>query len=62
MSEQNELNGKKENPPKLTIEELKEFKGFEGISEKEAIDYIESMSTFSMIVFELYNNKPHCNE
>lgn len=56
MSNQNELNVKTAQPPKLTIEELKKFKGFENISETEALDYIESMAIFSMIVFEIYNN------
>jgi hypothetical protein len=56
MSDKSELNGEKENQPKLTTEELKRFRGFENISEIEAIDYIESMATFSMIVFEFYIN------
>ncbi len=42
---------------KLTVEELKQYKGFENLTDKEAEEYIESMYQYCIIAYELYKQE-----
>lgn len=39
---------------RLTIEELRSFKGLENLSDEEALEAIEALEKLSVIMFELY--------
>ena len=41
----------------FSIKQLKEFEGFDGISDSEAEEIIKSLETFCRISFELYLNE-----
>ncbi len=41
--------------PKLSIEQLREFKGMENLSEQESIDTIEGLYKLSIITYKIYN-------
>ena len=47
---------------KLTIAQLKSFKGYENVSEEEAEDTIASLEKLSSIFFELYLKKKRESE
>jgi hypothetical protein len=42
---------------KLTVEELRQMKGFENIEEEKALKVIETMFMMSVFAFKAYNNK-----
>lgn len=42
---------------KLTIGELKQYKGFENFTDKEADEYIESMYQYCIIGYQLYKEE-----
>ena len=42
---------------KLTVEELKQMNGFEGINEEQALAVIETMFLMSILVFNAYNKE-----
>jgi hypothetical protein len=41
---------------KLTIDELKTFEGFEGVSNEEAASIIESIDQFSILSYQLFQS------
>ena len=57
MGNKDELNGKKNREPRLTVEELRQYKGFEKISDAEAIDYLKSMEQFCIIAYDIYKHQ-----
>ena len=40
---------------KLTIEELRQIKGYESVNEKQALEVIETMFMMSILAFNAYN-------
>jgi hypothetical protein len=44
-----------ENKP-LTIEKLKEFKGFENLTEAEALNIVDSIQKLAIIHYEIYKH------
>ena len=40
---------------KLTIDELKQIKGYENVDEKQALEKIETMFMMSILIFNAYN-------
>ncbi|MBI2270283.1 MAG: hypothetical protein HYU69_07990 [Bacteroidetes bacterium] len=57
MEKTDELNGEKKKVSRLTIEELRSYKGFEHFSDSEASEYIDTMETFCIIAYELYKKE-----
>lgn len=53
----NDLEGKRKPCPGLTIEKLREFKGFESVSDDEAERIIYSVKELSIILYHHYLNK-----
>jgi hypothetical protein len=53
------LNSKNES---LTVEKLRSFKGFENISDEEAIEIVFALQTLANILYDLINDKSEDNQ
>lgn len=42
---------------KLTIEELRSFEGLKNLTDEQAKEAIDTIETFSIIMFNIYNNQ-----
>jgi len=56
MSNQTKAN---KNYEDLTIEKVKQFKGFENLSDNDAQNIAISLKEFSLIAFEIFINQPN---
>ena len=57
------MNTKKEKAPKrLTVDELRKFKGFENYTDEQAEESIQTLETLSILFYELHNKEKQKEE
>jgi len=45
-----------DNPKKLTVEQLRSYKGCEKVSDSDALEIIDGLYKFSIIIYKIYAN------
>ncbi len=62
MKSKNKATSTDFNENSLTIEKLKSFKGFENITDEEAIEIVFALQTFANILHDLMSSKSEDNQ